>query len=270
MPVEPVAMKVSTLIEDDQKDLWQAQDFSQIFRESVTSRNAADYYDYIQSHSGEIIALVDDRSRILGWIGLIPGIDERGRYCTLSGQEVSPEHRRQGIGVRLLDEARGYLQRRRTTRLKFGTSPLLTANASLYITKFGTRYTWNNKIKLADGSPWPYVACECDFTHPVQKPAELAALDIPRISLLDWPGDRPRVNGTLRPVRRAALILPALTRRRLDSLIDNVEDFLDTIFSLLEFLNSQDFGFAWFDRLPGTGEERYYYYLTKSMNILPF
>jgi len=263
-------MKVSTLIKDNQKDLWQAQDFSQIFRESVTSRNAADYYDYIQSHSGEILALLDQENAILGWIGLIPGSDERGRYYTLSGQEVSPDYRRQGIGVRLLEEAREYLQHRRAVRLKFGTSPLLTANASLYITKFGARYTWNNKIKLADGSPWPYVSCECDFSRPVGKPPELAALDIRRLCLLDWQGYVPRINRDLRPTRQAALILPTLTRRHLDAVIDRVEGFLGTFFSLLDSLTRQGFGFAWFDRLDSNGEERFYSYMTKSVNTLPF
>jgi GNAT superfamily N-acetyltransferase len=263
-------MKVSALIDNNKKDLWRKQDFSRIFRESATSRNAADYYDYIQSQSGEIIALLDDGSRILGWIGLIPGMDERGRCYTLSGQEVSPEYRRQGLGVRLMEEARDYLRGRRTARLKFGTSPLLTANAALYITKFGTRYTWNNKVRLADGARWPYVACECDFAHPVGKPPELSALDIRRISLLDWRGYSPRLAAGPLPARRAALILPALTRRRLDALIDEKKEFLKSVFSLIDSLHSRGFGFAWFDRLPASRSERYYYYLTKSVNILPF
>jgi GNAT superfamily N-acetyltransferase len=263
-------MKVSALIENNQKDLWQKQDFSQIFRESITSRNAADYYEYIQTHSGEIIALFNGDDCVLGWIGLIPGADERGRYYTLSGQEVSSLHRRRGIGVRLLEEARSYLHSHRARRLKFGTSPLLTANASLYITKFGTRYTWNRKIKLADGSPWPYVTCECDFSHPIQKPPELAAMDIRGVSLLDWQDYVPRVNDSLRPARSATLILPALTHQRLNALIDEVNDFLKNTFSLLDSLNDQGFGFAWFDKLPDSADERYYYYLTKRVNILPF
>jgi len=263
-------MKVLYLIAENQEKLWLKQDFAQTFRESSTSRNAAEHFHYIRSQKGEKIAVIDRYDRILGWIGLIPGADRAGRYYTISGHEVRGECRGQGIGTRLLAEAREYAQYLGVSRLKFGTSPLWTINSWLYITRLGSRYTWVNRIKLADGTPWPYVSGEWEPENPQRKPAELPGLDVQRLSVLDWKGFRPVRREPLPRGRAITVLLPPLTAEQVRKAAEVVQGFLRILFDLFETLSRLGYGFIWFDRLEHREEIMYFYYMTKELNLFAF
>ncbi|GAH47284.1 unnamed protein product, partial [marine sediment metagenome] len=228
------------------------------------------HFKYIKAQKGEKIALVDNSNKILGWIGLIPDTDGRGKYFILSGHEVHSDSRGQGIGSRLMEEAQSYLTVLYVSRLKFGTSPLLTINASLYITKFGTCYTWNNKIKLADGSPWPYVTCEWDFNNPLSKPAELTTMDILSINILQWRGYQPIPLEAARYPAKVSVLFPPTTKYELKTAIDRNEGFLKTLFEIFDSLHKKGYGFTWFDKIRIEEGLFYYYYMTKELNILRF
>ena len=86
---------------------------------------------------------------------------------------------------------RAWLRAHKMTRLKFGTSPLLTRNAWLYITRFGSRYRWREGARTPDGRPWPYVSCECDFDDPLAHPLDLREDQVPQRSVLHWKDGRP-------------------------------------------------------------------------------
>ncbi len=263
-------MKVTHLIGDKKEKLWQKQDFSKIFRESVTSRNATEHFDYLKAQNGEKIAFVNSNDEILGWIGLIPDQDRRGKYYILSGHEVRSDYRGLGIGAKLLEEAKKYLKKYQASRLKFGTSPLLTVNASLYITRYGAQYTWNDKIKLADGKPWPYVSCECNFNNPLKKPLELSSRNVLAANLLEWDGLRPKPIKFVRYTGGLSILLPPISKSQLRTATDNIDGFLETTFNLFDSLNRTGYGFIWFDKLKIEGNTFYYYYLSKELNILTF
>ncbi len=262
-------MKVVYLIADKRDRLWETQDFSKIFRESINFRNAIEHFKYIKSHHGEKIAITKN-DEITGWIGLIPDTDSKGKYYTLSGHEVSSDYRRQGIGLKLLEESRSYILNHHASRLKFGTSPLLTINSFLHITKMGTRYTWNNKIKLTEGVPWPYAACECDFNNPMQKPAELEHLDILSINFLDWDDYRPVPREPPGYYRQISVLLPPITKQRLNTSMERIHGFLKILFNFFDSLNRKGYGFAWFDKISLKKKTFYYYYMTKEINTFAF
>ncbi len=263
-------MKAVYLVADDLEELWQRQDFSRIFRESVTSRNATEHFDYIRAHGGEKIAFVNEYGEILGWIGLVPDADSRGEYLTLSGHEVRSDCRRRGIGYRLLEEARAYARRRGVRRLRVGTSPLLTIDASLYVTKLRARYTWNDRVKLADGTRWPYVLCECDFRNPLSRPPELDGIDPASCSVLHWRGWEPRPRTLPAHQDQLTVLLPPMTRQSLHEAVERSPRFLPVLFALFDDLSARGYGFGWFERTEVEGEPCYYYYMTRKPNLFTF
>ena len=205
----------------------------------------------LKERRGEMIAAVDPgTSALLGWIGLYPDRDEGGRVFHLADIDVLPGHREEGIDEALMQEAGRFIRERKLSRLKFGTSPLLTGNAALYVTRFGTRYKWREGTRTPEGKPWPFVACECDLDDPIERPLDLRAEEIVPRSVIDWDGVRPLPRRNVVYSGPLSMLLPELTR---DSLVEaDARDpgFLSTLYQVFHALFLHGYDFAWFDRLP--------------------
>ena len=207
----------------------------------------------LKERHGEMIAAVDTASSALfGWIGVYPGRDEGGHVFHLADIDVLPGHREEGVDAALMQEAGTYIRQHKVSRLKFGTSPLLTGNAALYITRFGTRYKWREGTRTPEGKPWPYVSCECDFNDPVERPLDLRVEEVVPRSVIDWTGVRPLPRQKVVYSGPLSLLLPELTR---DSLVEaDARDpsFLPTLYRVFHSLSLHGYDFAWFDRLPAS------------------
>jgi hypothetical protein len=219
----------------------------------------------LKERRGEMIAAVDEESGgIIGTIGLYPDRDEGGRFSHLAGLEVEPGHPVADVEVFLLEEAGRYLRARRITRLKFGTSPLLTRNAWLYVTRFGCRYRWREGIRTPEGEPWPYVSCECDFDDPLAHPLDLREDQVRERSVLDWNEGRPMPRAPLVYSGPLSLVLPDLDADALAEAQRRTPGFVATLYSAFHALHVHGYGFAWFDRLSvPTGDAGAWYYVMK-------
>ncbi len=202
----------------------------------------------LRERRGERIAAVDPETRrLLGWISLHPDRDAGGRFYTLAGVEVMPAWRRKGIAAGLIGQAEAYLRERKTTRLKFGVSPLLTRCAGLYMRRFGMRYTWKEGMRTPAGQPWPFVSCEWDLDDPAEKPADLEEQDLQARSAVDWKGPV--------PVRRPGLVwsgplflpLPDLGNDELADRAAREPEFLPASYRVFHELFRHGYRFAWFD-----------------------
>jgi hypothetical protein len=216
----------------------------------------------LKERRGEMIAAMDEESgQVVGTIGLYPDRDEGGRFYHLAGIEVEPTQAARDIDGFLLEEAGRYLQARKVTRLKFGTSPLLTRNAWLYITRFGCRYRWREGTRTPDGQPWPYVSCECDFDDPLARPLDLREEQVRGRSVLEWEDGRPKPRARLVYSGPLSLVLPDLDSDALAEAGRRDLGFIDTLYSAFHALHVHGYGFAWFDRLsvsPGNAAAWYY------------
>ncbi len=164
----------------------------------------------------------------------------------------------------LLEEAGRFLRSRRITRLKFGTSPLLTRNAWLYVTRFGCRYRWREGTRTPEGLPWPYVSCECDFDDPLAHPLDLREDQVQERSVLDWRGGRPVPRARLVYSGPLSMVLPDLDSDALSEAARRDPGFLPTLYSAFHALHTHGYGFAWFDRLSvSAGDARAWYYVMK-------
>ena len=202
----------------------------------------------IRERHGERIAAVDAASgRPLGWIGVFPGRDEGGHFYHLAGIDVLPGHRGEGLEAALMDEAGRYIGQHKVQRLKFGASPLLTASASLYITRFGTRYRWRAGARTAEGAPWPYVTCECDFDDPLARPLDLRDDELLPRSVVAWEGRKPIPREKVVYSGPLSVVLPELDA---EALALAGTDFLSTLYDVFHALFIHGYGFAWFDTLP--------------------
>jgi hypothetical protein len=200
-----------------------------------------------------LIAAVDDESgALLGTIGIYPVRDEGGPCYHLSRLEIEPGCTGQGIDVFLLEEAGRSLRTHKTRRLKFGTSPLLTRSAWLYVTRFGSRYRWREGTRAPDGQPWPYVSCECDFDDPLARPLDLREEEVRERSVLEWSGGRPRMRSGLVYSGPLAVVLPDLDGETLAHAREQDPGFIATLYSAFHALHTHGYGFAWFDRLPAS------------------
>jgi hypothetical protein len=223
----------------------------------------------LKERHGELIAAVDDEGTILGTIGIYPVKDEGGACYHLAGMEIEPRGGAEGIDALLLEETGRYLRRRRTTRLKFGTSPLLTRSAWLYITTFGSRYRWREGPRAADGQPWPYVSCECDFDDPLARSLDLREDEVRACSVLVWDGGRPTMRSPLVYSGPLAVVLPDLDAETLTRCREQDPAFIATLYSAFHSLHTHGYGFAWFDRLPSAGgEPAGWYYVMKRLVAL--
>jgi GNAT superfamily N-acetyltransferase len=206
----------------------------------------------LKERRGEkIAAFAPDSMTLLGTLTVSPDRDEGGRFCHLVGLEVLPGHRQEGVDVALMEEARVWLAERRVTRLKFGTSPLLTSTAHFYMTRYGTRYHWREGTHTPDGHAWPYVSCECDFDDPLARPLDLRDEELAEHSVLRWVGGRPRVPPNVVYSGPLTVLLPELTSDSITATAHADPSFLGTLFDVFHGLHVHGYGFAWFDLLPG-------------------
>ena len=147
---------------------------------------------YLKERHGEKIAALDDSSgTLLGSVSLSRDRDVGGHFFRLAAIDVSRRGAEEGVEAALLEEAKAFISQRHMSRMKLGTSPLLTGHAALYITRFGARYRWREGIKTPDGRPRPYVSCECDFEDPSARPLDLTEEEVAPRSVLSWDGLRP-------------------------------------------------------------------------------
>ena len=223
----------------------------------------------VRERHGERIAAVDPGTgQPLGWIGVFPGRDEGGHFYHLAGIEVPPENRGQGIEAALLEEASRLMAARKVTRLKLGTSPLITANADLYITRFGARYRWRPGVRTADGAPWPSVTCECDFDDPLARPLDLRDDEVLSRSVLGWEGRTPVPRRRVVYSGPLAVVLPDLNA---EMLAGAGREFLSVLYGVFHGLHMHGYGFAWFDRLPASlapsGEPVFYYVMNRVLGL---
>jgi GNAT superfamily N-acetyltransferase len=226
----------------------------------------------IRERHGEKIAAVDpDSARALGWIGVFPGKDEGGAFYNLAGIEVLPGHRGEGIDVALMEEAARFIRARKVQRMKFGTSPLLTANAELYITRFGTRYRWRGGARTAEGAPWPYVTCECDFDDPLARPLDLRDEEVLARSVVAWEGQRPVPRERVVYSGPLSVALPEWDTEALAEAGHRDPSFLPTLYAAFHALFIHGYGFAWFDSLPHRlappGGPRFYYVMNRVLGL---
>ncbi len=226
----------------------------------------------LKERRGEMIAAVDAAtSALLGWIGLYPDRDEGGHVFHLADIDVLPGYREEGIDDALMQEAGKLIRERKLSRLKFGTSPLLTGSASLYITRFGTRYKWREGTRTPEGKPLPYVSCECDFDDSIESPLDLRPDEIIPRSVIDWDGMRPEPRQKVVYSGPLSVLLPELTR---DSLVEaeaHDPGFLPLLYQVFHALFLHGYGFAWFDRLPPSaspsGGPRCYYIMRRVLAL---
>src|SRR5208337_335519 len=205
----------------------------------------------LKERRGEMIAAVHSGTfALLGWIGIYPDRDEGGHVFHLADIDVLPGHREEGIDDALMQEAGRFIRERKLSRLKFGTSPLLTGNAALYVTRCGARYKWREGTRTPEGRPWPYVSCECDFADPIARPLDLRAEEIVPRSVIDWEGVRPLPRQKVVYSGPLSVLLPELTRDALVEADARDAGFLATLYQVFHALFLHGYDFAWFDRLP--------------------
>jgi hypothetical protein len=225
----------------------------------------------LEERKGEMIAAVDGVSgQVLGTLGVYPDRDEGGTFYHLSGIQMEPGHRVADLDVLLLEKAGLFLQKRRVTRLKLGTSPLLTRNAWLYVTRFGSRYRWREGIRAPNGRPWPYVSCEVDFDDPLARSLDLPEDEVRAHSILSWEGGRP-VSRPLAWSGPLAVVLPDLDADFISAAAEADPQFISTLYSAFHGLHLHGYEFAWFDRLPEgsapAGAPRWYYVMKRVVSF---
>jgi hypothetical protein len=229
-----------------------------------------DDIDHLRERRGEKIAAVDAHSKaVLGAIGLYPDRDEGGSFFHLAGLDVTPEARAAGIDAFLLAEAGRYMGEHKAARLKFGTSPLLTGNAELYVTRFGTRYRWHEGTRTPGGAPWPYVACECDFEDPLARPLDLRDDEVEARSVLGWKEGRPVRRARVAYSGPLSVLLPELSSDSVAAAAAGEPEFLAVLFEAFHELHVHGYSYAWFDRLPGgarpVGSPAFFYLMKRTV-----
>ncbi len=221
---------------------------------------------FLRERRGEKIAAVDaDSGALLGSVAVHPDRDVGGTFYRLSAIEVSPGRREQGIEDALLREVEKLLRANRACRLKLGTSPLVTANAALYITRFGARYRWRPGARTPDGRPWPHVSCECDFDDPLARPLDLRDEEVEARSVLVWNEGRPARPRHVVYAGPLSVLMPDLTGETVRHAAAADRSFLPTLYDTFHDLFRHGYGFAWFDRLPGAA--LWYYVMSPQLGF---
>jgi GNAT superfamily N-acetyltransferase len=223
---------------------------------------------YLRVRRGEKIAALDgETGTVIGVIGLHPERDVGGTCFRLSGLEVAAGRRGEGLEAALLDEAEGYLRAHKSSRLKFGTSPLLTARAELFVTRFGARYRWREGARTPEGRPWPYVSGECDFDDPLARPLDMRDDEVVERSVLSWTGGRLARRPGMVYAGPLSVLLPDFTIESVTAAAAADPAFLPDLYDTFHELSRHGYGFTWFDRLPAAAGEpggaRWYYLMTR-------
>jgi hypothetical protein len=157
-------------------------------------RSLLDDLRRLEERKGEMIAAVDAGGEIRGTAGLFPDRDEGGKFYHLAGLQLEEPREAGDVDVFLVEAAGRYLQGRKVTRLKFAASPLLTRSAWLYVNQFGTRFRWREGSRTPEGTPWPYVSCECDFDDPLGRPLDLRDEEVPDRCASPFPTSIPKAS----------------------------------------------------------------------------
>ncbi len=239
-------------------------------RESLATGRVREDLRFLRERHGErIAALHPDTRAQLGWVSVYPDRDASGAFYHLVGLDVSPAEKASGLDLELLREAGRFMREHRVRRLRFGTSPLLTANASLYVTRLGARYRWKEGVRTPDGRPWPYVICECDFDDPLERPLDLTEEEVVPRSVLRWNGLHPSPRPRLVYSGALSILLPELDNKGLSDLSAADPSFLSTIHEAFQALFLHGYGFAWFDRLPSNPADTpgWYYVMNRTLAL---
>ena len=217
--------------------------------------------DALKERRGEKIAAVDPQSQeLLGWITVYPERSAGGPLFRLADIQVMLPHRGKGIGTALMRRTGDYLRERKVPRLKFGTSPLLTWNAGLFMKRCGMRYIWKEGMKTPGAKPWPYVSCEWDLDDQLEKPHDLRE-DACRRGASSTGRHRYRLPERLPHSGRLFVPLPDLSGEDLITIVRNSPDSLVVLHGVFHDLFLHGYRFAWFDTLSAVkvpGCRRYY------------
>jgi len=155
----------------------------------------------------------------------------------------------------------------RVHRLVFDVSPLLTPDASLFITRFGARYRWLEGSRTPDGRPWPECSCELDFANPLERPPDMREGEAAEISVLDWDGPRPIPRRGVSYRGLHSVLLPPMDREVLDRAVAGVPSIPETMTEVLSALHRHGYGFIWFDRTVYGGRPFHYYLMRNRMAL---
>jgi hypothetical protein len=226
----------------------------------------------LQERRGQMIAAVDEETgAVVGTLGLFPDRDEGGRFFHLAGLQLEPGPAPEDVDVLLLEAAGRYLGTKKVTRLKFGTSPLLTRSAWLYVNQFGARYRWREGTRTPEGRPWPYVSCECDFDDPLARPLDLREEDVLSRCLLIWERGAPVHRVDLPFSGPLCVALPDMDADGIGTLAERDPDLIAMVHSVFQSLHVHGYEFAWFDRLTGASEApgapRWYYLMKHIVSL---
>jgi hypothetical protein len=227
---------------------------------------------YLKERHGEKIAALDDSSgTLLGSVSLSPDRDVGGHFFRLAAIDVSRRGLEEGVEAALLEEAKAFISQRHMSRMKLGTSPLLTGHAALYITRFGARYRWRDGIKMPDGRPRPYVSCECDFEDPSARPLDLTEEEVAPRSVLSWDGLRPIPRREVVYAGPLSVLLPELSAEALGEASVQDPELLPVLWSVFHALSVHGYDFAWFDHrdpaVSAPGEPPCYYVMKSVVSL---
>ncbi len=224
----------------------------------------------LEERRGEMIAAVDESGEIRGTAGLFPDRDEGGKFYHLAGLQLEEPRAAGDVDVFLMEAAGRYLQGRKVTRLKFAASPLLTRGAWLYVNQFGTRFRWREGSRTPEGTPWPYVSCECDFDDPLGRPLDLRDEEVPGRCLVGWEKGKPLRRTDLRFSGPMCVSLPDIEAEGLAALARD-PGVISILYSAFQDLHVHGYEFAWFDRLKGAedsdGGPRWYYLMKRVVSL---
>lgn len=251
--------RIINLLESKREDLWLGRsDYELFFADVGAPHPPAEHLDFIKRNNGEIMACTNEASEILGWLGLIP----KGDSAELAGIGTNRKYRNTGVATELLNWAEGYLLDKGISSLQFQTSPLLTANALLYLRQCDAVYTYHDGIFVGRDNdiPWPLVDC----TMRLPRVRNRARDEIPEDlrSVLSWRGHTATVEKELlqQSSEHKAMALPELNIQDIlaEMRRDNV-DFLFRIAEVFRELTKEEYRIIGYDLLDG----KYAYFLRR-------